>query len=651
MDDISTFKSNPFKKLCEEIEYERKILNDPNYTNINISLHHKYTPKTLNDLYFHIQEINDIKNWLNDFNNKKSLQKGLYLSGLNGIGKSSYIKTLLHELNYNVIEFNYNDSGRNIGMKEFLEKTLKNNINVFFKHTKKAIIIDELENIITYNSNYIKEIIHFLNPVKGITGLKKDEKERLKSQYLGPIICICNSRSNSKFKDLIKESYSVQFKPIPKVYVENFSKMILLKESVKINKITFEQIISIANGNISQLLCIIQYILLNKSKFIENNKFIDINELTLNPKNQFNINETKLNETKLNETKLNENIINNIKDTWKLDCDSTIFENMNTLLKNSRTISFDDCHRIYEIDSTLIPTMINDNCIEYSENISEISLIMDSFSNYDIINTYIFSNQCWNLYNVASLYSTIIPIRKMVSKNCIEPDNWQLRFCEQSNKIFQKAQCDKKLNKLSKIIFTNNIVDLYHWSNVLYQKCNQFVINNEIDKFYKCLKNNHILDINVTDKELSETSTSIKLTLDDLRILQPLFKNLKEHLNKVIITPKKIIKKNTIKTIVNITNPKKEPVKLPKKTLKNDLNSEPVKLPKKTLKNDLNSEPVKLPKKTLKNDLDSEPVKLPKKTLKNDLNSEPVKLPKKTLKNDLKNDSDSEIMEQIMQCL
>lgn len=679
----SKLESNPFKKAnsynSEFSKFSENLNNDSsnlNSINLNVNLHDKYKPNCINDLQFHSQEVSEIVGWLNSYDKHSVTNKAIYLTGINGIGKTSYIRAILSELKYHIVEFNYNDSTRNVGMKEFLNKHLKNNINVFFKnYNKTAIIIDELENIITYNSNYIKELISFINPIKGKTGLKKEEKDRLKKQYFGPIICICNSRSASKFKDLAKECFQVKFKSIPKIYIEKFAKSILSKESIRLNKVTFDQIISIANGNISQLLCIIQYILLNKSEYIQSNKLLTLNEVSSikNQSNQLKIdsNQSKNDSNDSNEiisknkleSKLNEELLNSMQESWKVDCDSTIFENMNTLLKNSKTISIDSCHRIYELDTTLIPTMINDNCIEYTETLDELTDVLDNFSNFDVVNAHIYSTQCWGMYNIASLYSTVLPIRKMGSKNCIDPSNWQLRFCEQSNKIFQKAQMEKKLNKLSTITKNDNVLDLYHWSNVLYQKLNQFITNDQIEQFKIFLKGSYIVTEDITEKDLQETSNSIKLTIDDLKVIQPLFKNLKTFLDKPEAIPKitKVPKATNVPKVSKTTAKKtatpkvpKEPKvpKVPKTTAKKIATP---KVPKKQVKNKvINEVPEKLEVNEVPEKLEvnyvNEIKEIHEKLEVNEVTNNQEVIPEK-LEIKLQTNSDDEMMDEIMNLL
>ena len=85
----------------------------------------------------HILERNEIKSEIIDFldyfqNNKKELitQRGIYLHGSSGIGKTRFIKELLFENNYDII---YYDAS-NMRNKNIIENISKHNIKQLYNN-------------------------------------------------------------------------------------------------------------------------------------------------------------------------------------------------------------------------------------------------------------------------------------------------------------------------------------------------------------------------------------------------------------------------------------------------------------------------------------------------------------------------------------
>ena len=115
------------------------IIND----NINNLDKMDFTPLLNRDKIAH-----DIKNILSNFKIKN--KNGIYISGDNGCGKTTFIKQILKSLNYDIIYYD-NTYIRN---KNFIEKISSNNLSknnvlsIFNNNPKKIIIVfDDIDNM------------------------------------------------------------------------------------------------------------------------------------------------------------------------------------------------------------------------------------------------------------------------------------------------------------------------------------------------------------------------------------------------------------------------------------------------------------------------------------------------------------------------
>ncbi len=106
--------------------------------------------------------------WIENVSNNK--KKICFLTGLNGVGKSTFVKLMLKKYNYNIQEICSSSlrlkSGRDTLFKSFKFK------NVLFlldkKKCKKAIVIDNFENIDISSKDIYRELKSIINSKKSI---------------------------------------------------------------------------------------------------------------------------------------------------------------------------------------------------------------------------------------------------------------------------------------------------------------------------------------------------------------------------------------------------------------------------------------------------------------------------------------------------
>ena len=145
----------------------------------------------------------DINDFLVNFEkNKKnlSIERGIYIYGEPGIGKTDFIYNILHESGYDIIKYNAGDI-RNKSIIDTITQNYmpdKNVLSLFKKkHKPLAIIMDEIDGMNNGDKGGINSLIKIIRP-------KKTKKQKLEEISFIPIICIGNNYIDKKINKLIK---------------------------------------------------------------------------------------------------------------------------------------------------------------------------------------------------------------------------------------------------------------------------------------------------------------------------------------------------------------------------------------------------------------------------------------------------------------
>lgn len=153
----------------------------------------------------HIKD--DIISKLEFFENHKSLKtikRGFYISGTNGIGKTEFVKNILRELDYDILHFSACDV-RNKNVIESLTKenmSDRNVVSMFHKKKQKiAVIMDEIDGFNSGDKGGISALINIIRP-------KKTKKQQLEPISNNPIFCISTNEIDKKTKELMKVCHS-----------------------------------------------------------------------------------------------------------------------------------------------------------------------------------------------------------------------------------------------------------------------------------------------------------------------------------------------------------------------------------------------------------------------------------------------------------
>jgi len=146
---------------------------------------------------------NQIKNILNDFDkNCKNVNynKGIYIYGASGTGKTHFIMKLLEEMNYDIIRYDAGDV-RNTSLIDTITSnnmSCRNVLHMMKKTVKKIIIVmDEIDGMNSGDKGGLTSLIKLIRQ-------KKTKKQKLEDVTLNPIICIGNYFLDKKMKELMK---------------------------------------------------------------------------------------------------------------------------------------------------------------------------------------------------------------------------------------------------------------------------------------------------------------------------------------------------------------------------------------------------------------------------------------------------------------
>ena len=167
--------------------------------------------QNINHIFEREKMANEIKQLLLSFDaNSKNLsfKKGIYIYGSPGSGKTYFVKNLLKELDYDIINYDAGD----VRNKALIDNITSNNVSnrnvldLMSKKTRKIVILmDEIDGMNNGDKGGITALIKIIRQ-------KKTKKQRLENMTMNPIICIGNYYIDKKIKELMKVCYTFELK-------------------------------------------------------------------------------------------------------------------------------------------------------------------------------------------------------------------------------------------------------------------------------------------------------------------------------------------------------------------------------------------------------------------------------------------------------
>jgi DNA polymerase III delta prime subunit len=155
-----------------------------------------------------IQQIKTLlSNFVQNFSNP-NINKGIYIYGAAGCGKTRFITQLLEEMNYDIIKFDAGDVRNSSLIDTITSDTMssRNVLQMMSKKTKKiAILMDEIDGMNSGDKGGLNALIKLIRQ-------KKTKKQKQENITANPIICIGNYFMDKKIKELMKVCHVFELK-------------------------------------------------------------------------------------------------------------------------------------------------------------------------------------------------------------------------------------------------------------------------------------------------------------------------------------------------------------------------------------------------------------------------------------------------------
>ena len=393
-----------------------------------------------------------IINFLDEFDKNKhnlNIQRGLYLYGESGIGKTTLIKNLLKDNNYDMIYYDSSDI-RNKNIIELITNDNMSNINVLSMFTKKrkkiVIVMDDIDGMNNGDKGGINSLIKIIRP-------KKTKKQKLEEISMSPIICIGNNQLDKKIKELVNVCVSVELNiPTDKQIYQIAERMINTNYDT-------DKIVRFINKDLRKL-----NLLLDATK--DNIMSYD----TLN-------------------SLFSKNIINDdIKNITK------------TLLNEPKGL--EDHNIINETDRTIVSLLWHENIIDILDKIDDTSLdlylkILENICFSDYIDRITFQKQIWEFNEMSSLIKTLYNNKLLYNTPNIKHKKVNdIRFTkvltkystEYNNMIFINTMCQNlNMDKKDLISFFVEIKNKNSLQEIIELLENSNISKLDISRIYKYL--------------------------------------------------------------------------------------------------------------------------------------------------------------------
>lgn len=412
-----------------------------------------------------------IKKILSEFDkNYKNVDynKGIYIYGAPGSGKTSFVTNLLNELNYDIVKYDAGDV-RNTSLIDTITSNNISSRNVLHmmngKVKKIAIVMDEIDGMNSGDKGGITSLIKLIRQ-------KKTKKQRLEDVTMNPIICIGNYFVDKKMKELMKVCYTFELKiPTPQQTTQ------ILNQIVPSGKLDMNLILEYVQGD------------LRKIQFI---KKIHDNAPEL----------------------LNESLVKNILHMKSQNEDS---KQITKILMNRPVPITEHNNFINETDRTIVALLWHENIIDaISKKSNQKTIpfylrILDNMCFADYMDRITFQNQIWQFNEMSSMVKTfhnnkIYHDTFPENRNHFNPD--EVRFTkvltkystEYNNQQFIYNICQElDMDKKDAIVFFQELRfllgdDFHNNVDNMNQACSLFENYNigklDIKRLYRYLDNN-----------------------------------------------------------------------------------------------------------------------------------------------------------------
>ncbi len=362
--------------------------------------------KNINKILDREQIYESIKKELIFFEKNKentNINRGFYIYGNSGVGKSNFVVNLLKDLNYNIIKYDAGD----VRNKNVIENISKNNMtdksvsSMFNQKPKKiAIIMDEIDGMNNGDKGGINTLIKLLRA-------KKTKKQKLEDTTSVPIICISDYHNDKKIRELVKVCKNYELL----TPTESQIKILLKKKNIT----PTNDILNFIDNDLKKLEYFYQ--------MYQSNSFKNFSPVLNNFQNKKNNNDTN-------------KIIKNL------------FTNIQPISNHNLLIS--------ETDRTIVGLLFHENVIDIlDKNPAKTTIlfykqILENICFSDYIDRITFQKQIWKFNEMSSLIKTFYNNNLLINNN-YKYQKENIRFTkvltkystEYNNQLFIQGLCEQ----------------------------------------------------------------------------------------------------------------------------------------------------------------------------------------------------------------
>lgn len=369
------------------------------------------TKMNYDDIFNRTQLKEELGKLLRNTKMDVSQKRGIYIYGAAGIGKTTFVTSLIEENGYDVLRYDAGDM-RN---KAIIESITKNNIaqnnvmSMFYKKSQPIVIVmDDIDGMNSGDKGGINALIKLIRP-------KKTKKQQSEQSVYHPIVCIGNFVADKKIKELMKTCHCFELPTPSSTQVLE----VMYKSIPGYNELMYENMVGFIQGD------------LNKLEYLK-----------------------KLHTT--NPDIFKKYVLSN---AMKRKRNNIMVKEAITDLITSRKYMREHNYFMNETDRTIIGLLWHENVIDCLADVSNevayplYAKILDSICFADYIDRTTFQHQIWQLNELSSLLKTFHTnslYHEVVSASH-KPPSKEIRFTkvltkystEYNNKNFIFLICDK----------------------------------------------------------------------------------------------------------------------------------------------------------------------------------------------------------------
>ena len=225
----------------------------------------KYRPKTLAEYYMHKNQLDKVKEWLDDLKDKNNADPKpfLILYGTAGVGKTTLAHLIFQKFGYEIIECNASDTRSKKQIRDMIGGISGVSVSLDSKNRfkKTAIIMDEIDGLNgTTESSGVQELIDIVISKPDSTTKKKGNKSspnarnKYKIKWVCPVICTSNSIKEKKMQVLLRYGVLLRIEKPEPADLNKLITKITKTEGFHLDTAARDDIITRANGDYRQII-------------------------------------------------------------------------------------------------------------------------------------------------------------------------------------------------------------------------------------------------------------------------------------------------------------------------------------------------------------------------------------------------------------